>query len=168
MTALNFVGGATPDVTTSFTGFSKCYSNTAANGVALPTTGRADSLGNKPILVSTVQVYWAGKGGSRSLRIGIGSQYTGYFTVASDTSANASGFKTLNGIYLNGGNNVVTIDENGSSGFYFGRKTGATGTTDPAGTNWGPLSGTVNYFQVPNSPTSLTVAQAALENAVNL
>jgi hypothetical protein len=168
MTALNFVGGATPDVTTSFTGFSKCYSNTAANGVALPTTGRADSLGNKPILVSTVQVYWAGKGGSRSLRIGIGSQYTGYFTIASDTSANASGFKTLNGIYLNGGNNVVTIDENGSSGFYFGRQTGSTGTTDPAGTNWGRLSGSVVYYQVPNSPTSLTVAQAALENAVNL
>lgn len=168
MTSLNFFGGATPDVTTSFTGFSKCYSNTAANGVALPTTGRLDSLGNKPILVSTVQVYWAGKGGSRSLRIGIGSQYTSYFTIASDSSANASGFKTLNGIYLNGGNNVVTIDENGSSGFYFGRQTGSTGTTDPAGTNWGRLSGTVNYFQVPNSPTALTVAQDALENAVNV
>ena len=168
MTLLNFVGGATPDVTTSFTGFSKCYSNTAANGVALPTTGRLDSLGNKPILVSTVQVYWAGKGGSRSLRIGIGSQYTSYFTIASDSSANASGFKTLDGIYLNGGNQVITIDENGSSGFYFGRKTGSTGTTDPYGTNWGPLSGGVNYFQVPNSPTSVTVAQAALENAVNV
>lgn len=167
MTTLNFVGGASPDVTTSFTGYSKVYSNTAANGVALPTTGRTDSKGQKPILVSTAQVYWAGKGGSRQLRIGIGSYYSGWYTVASDTSANASGQKAINGIFLNGGNQVVTIDENGSSGFYFGRKTGSSGSTDGV-TNWGALSGSLVYYQVPNAPTSVTVAQAALENAVNI
>jgi hypothetical protein len=167
MTTLNFAGGATPDVTTSFTGYSKVYSSSAANGVALPTTGRTDSNGNKPILVSTAQVYWAGKGGSRQLRIGIGSAYSGWYTIASDTSANASGQKAINGIFLNGGNQVVTIDENGSSGFYFGRQTGSSGSTDGV-TNWGKLSGSLVYYQVPNAPTSVTVAQAALENAVNI
>jgi hypothetical protein len=168
MTLLSFAGGATPDITLSWSANSKVYSTTAANGVPLPTTGRVDSLGNKPILVSTVQVYWAGRGGSRQLRIGIGSQYTSFYTIASDSSANASGYKPLNGIYLNGGNQVVTIDENGSSGFYFGRDSGATGTTDPGGGTWGKLSGRVDYFQVPNSPTAVTVAQAALENAVDV
>jgi hypothetical protein len=168
MTLLSFAGGATPDITLSWSANSKVYSTSAANGVPLPTTGRVDSLGNKPILVSSVQVYWAGRGGSRQLRIGIGSQYTSFYTIASDSSANASGYKTLNGIYLNGGNQVVTIDENGSSGFYFGRDNGATGTTDPAGGTWGKLSGRVDYFQVPNSPTALSVVQAALENAVDV
>lgn len=167
MTTLNFVGGATPDVSTSWTAYSKVYSNTAANGVALPTTGRTDSNGNKPILVSTAQVYWAGRGGARQLRIGIGSTYSSWYTVGSDTSANASGQKTINGIYLNGGNQVVTIDENGSSGFYFGRATGSSGSTDGV-TNWGSLSGSLVYYQVSNAPTSVSVAQSALENAVNV
>lgn len=167
MTTLNFVGGATPDVFTSWTGYSKIYSNTAANGVALPTTGRTDSNGNKPILVSTAQVYWAGRGGARQLRIGIGSTYSSWYTVGSDTSANASGQKPINGIYLNGGNQVVTIDENGSSGFYFGRATGSSGSTD-GGTNWGPLSGSLVYYQVSNAPTSVSVVQSALENAVDV
>ena len=167
MTTLNFEGGATPDVSTSWTGYSKVYSSSAANGVQLPTTGRTDSNGNKPILVSTAQVYWAGRGGSRRLRIGIGSTYSSWYTVGSDTSANASGQKGINGIYLNGGNQVVTIDEDGSSGFYFGRETGASGSTDGV-TNWGQLSGSLVYYQVPNAPTSVSVAQAALENAVNV
>jgi hypothetical protein len=167
MTLLNFVGGGTPDVTTSFTGFSKVYSSSAANGVALPTTGRTDSKGQKPILVSTVQVYYAGKGGSRRLRVGINTQYTAWKTVAAGSQAVASGQLTLNGIYLNGGNQVVTIDEDGSSGFYFGRQTGSTGSTDGT-TNWGRLSGSVEYYQVPNAPTAVSVAQAALENAVNI
>lgn len=167
MTTLNFQGGATPDVTTSWTGYSKVYSSSAADGVALPTTGRTDSNGNKPILVSTAQVYWAGRGGSRSLRIGIGSTYSSWYTVGSDSSANASGQKPINGIYLNGGNQIVTIDENGSSGFYFGRETGSSGSTDGV-TDWGQLSGSLVYYQVANAPTSVVVAQSALENAVDV
>lgn len=167
MTTLNFQGGATPDVTTSWTAYSKVYSTTAADGVALPTTGRTDSNGNKPIFVSTAQVYWAGRGGSRQLRIGIGSTYSSWYTVGSASAASASGQKPINGIYLNGGNQVVTIDENGSSGFYFGRETGSSGATDGY-TNWGQLSGSLVYYQVPNAPTAVSVSQAALENAVNV
>ena len=167
MTSLNFAGGATPDVTTSFTGYSRVYSNTTANGVALPTTGRVDSLGNKPIFISTVQCYWAGKGGTRPLRIGIGSQWTAFYNIASDSSANASGQKPINAIFLNGGNQTVSIDESGSAGFYFGRQTGSTGSTDGV-TNWGKLSGSLVYYEVPTAPTSVTVVQAALENAVDV
>ncbi len=167
MTTLNFEGGSTPDVTTSWTAYSKVYSSSAANGVQLPTTGRTDSNGNKPILVSTAQVYWAGRGGSRSLRIGIGSTYSSWYTVGSDSSANASGQKAINGIFLNGGNQVVTIDENGSSGFYFGRETGTSGSTDGY-TNWGQLSGSLVYYQVSTAPTAVSASQSALENAVNV
>lgn len=167
MTTLNFVGGASPGVSTSWTGYGAVYSTSAANGVALPTTGQVDSKGNKPILVSTAQVYWAGRGGSRQLRIGIGSAYSGWYTIGSDSSANASGQKAINGIFLNGGNQVVTIDENGTSGFYFGRASSGSGSTDGY-TTWGALSGSLVYYEVPNAPTSVTVAQAALENAVNI
>lgn len=167
MTTLNFEGGSTPDVTTSWTGYSKVYSSSAANGVQLPTTGRTDSKGNKPILVSTAQVYWAGRGGSRQLRIGIGSTYSSWYTVGSASSANASGQKAINGIFLNGGNQVVTIDENGSSGFYFGRETGTSGSTDGY-TNWGQLSGSLVYYQVSTAPTAVSASQSALENAVNV
>lgn len=167
MTTLNFQGGGTPDVTSSFTGYGSVYSSTAANGVALPTTGRVDSKGNKPILVGSAQVYWAGKGGTRQLRIGIAGYYSSFVSVGSAGSASASGFKTVNAIFLNGGNQYVTIDENGTGGFYFGRQTGSSGSTD-GHTNWGKLSGSVEYYQVPTAPTSVTVAQAALENAVNI
>ncbi len=130
MTTLSFEGGSTPDVTTSWTGNSKVYSSSAANGVQLPTAAQVDSKGNNPVLVSTAQVYWAGRGGSRRLRIGIGSKYSAWYTIASDSSANASGQKSIGGIFLNGGNQIVTIDEDGSSGFYFGRETGSSGSTD--------------------------------------
>jgi hypothetical protein len=167
MTSLNFAGGATPDVTTSWTANGRVDSSTAANGVALPTTGQVDSKGQKPIMVASAEVQWAGRGGSRTLRVGIGGYYSGWSTVASASSASASGQKTINGIYLNGGNQYVTIDEAGTGGFYFGRATGTTGSTDGV-TNWGKLTGSVVYYEAPNAPTSVTVSQAALENAVNI
>lgn len=167
MTTLSFEGGSTPDVTTSWTGNSKVYSSSAANGVQLPTAAQVDSKGNNPVLVSTAQVYWAGRGGSRRLRIGIGSKYSAWYTIASDSSANASGQKSIGGIFLNGGNQIVTIDEDGSSGFYFGRETGSSGSTDGT-TDWGQLSGSLVYYEAPNAPTALSVAQYGLENAVDL
>lgn len=168
MTTLNFVGGASPDVTTSWSGWSKVYSSSAANGVLLPTTGRVAANGEKIIFVATAQCYYAGRGGSRQLRLGIGSAYSAWKTIASDTSANASGQLTINGLFRNGGNQIVTIDENGSSGFYFGRKTGSTGTTDPNGGTWGPISGSLVYYEVPSAPTMTSVIQSGTNNAVTV
>lgn len=173
MVSLNFVGGATPDVTTSWTGYGSAYSNTAANGVALPTNRRLAANGNRPVYVATAQCYWAGRGGTRTLRLGIGigatgGKYSGYVNVGADTSANASGQLPIGTAFPNGGNQIVKIDESGSSGFYFGRATGSTGTTDPGGGAWGPLSGSLVYYEVPDAPTSVTVVQAGTENAVNI
>ncbi len=167
MTTLNFVGGASPDVSTSWTGYGKVYSSSAAAGVALPTNARTAANGEKIVYVATAQCYYAGRGGSRQLRLGIGSYYSAWKTIASDSSANASGQLTINGLFRNGGNQVVTIDENGTSGFYFGRNTGSSGSTDGY-TNWGSLSGSLVYYEVPSAPTMTSVVQSGTDNAVTV
>lgn len=167
MTTLNFVGGASPDVSTSWTGYGKVYSSSAAAGVALPTNARTAANGEKIVYVATAQCYYAGRGGSRQLRLGIGSYYSAWKTIASDTSANASGQLTINGLFRNGGNQVVTIDENGTSGFYFGRESDSSGSTDGY-TNWGSLSGSLVYYEVPSAPTMSSVVQSGTDNAVTV
>lgn len=167
MTTLNFVGGASPSVSTSWTGYGKVYSSSAAAGVALPTNARTAANGQKVVFVATAQCYYAGRGGSRQLRLGIGSAYSAWKTVASDTSANASGQLAINAVFPNGGNQVVTIDENGTSGFYFGRASGSSGSTDGY-TNWGSLSGSLVYYEVPSAPTMSSVVQSGTNNAVTV
>jgi len=167
MTTLNFVGGASPDVSTSWTGYGKVYSSSAAAGVALPTNARTAANGEKIVYVATAQCYYAGRGGSRQLRLGIGSYYSAWKTIASDTSANASGQLTINGLFRNGGNQIVTIDENGTSGFYFGRESDSSGSTDGY-TNWGSLSGSLVYYEVPSAPTMSSVVQSGTDNAVTV
>lgn len=167
MTTLNFVGGASPGVSTSWTGYGAVYSTSASAGVQLPTTARTAANGEKIVYVATAQCYYAGRGGSRQLRLGIGSAYSAWKTVASDSSANASGQLAIGGLFRNGGNQVVTIDENGTSGFYFGRATSGSGSTD-GHTTWGSLSGSLEYYEVPSAPTIGTVTQAGTENAVNV
>lgn len=167
MTTLNFVGGSSPGVSTSWTGYGKVYSTSAANGVALPTTARAAANGEKIVYVATAQCYYAGRGGSRQLRLGIGSAYSDWKTIGSDTSANASGQLTINGLFRNGGNQVVTIDENGTGGFYFGRSSSGSGSTDGY-TTWGALSGSLVYYEVPSAPTMTSVVQSGTNNAVTV
>lgn len=167
MPTLNFVGGATPDVSTSWTAFGKVYSSSASTGVQLPTNARTAANGEKIVYVATAQCYYAGRGGSRQLRLGIGSSYSAWKTVASGSSATASGQLTINGLFRNGGNQVVTIDENGTSGFYFGRASGSSGSTD-GNTNWGSLSGSLVYYEVPSAPTMSSVVQQGTNNAVTV
>ena len=170
MPTLNFVGGATPTSGnfTAWSGYGSAYSSSAANGVALPTNARTAANGEKIVYVATAQCWYAGRGGSRQLRLGIGAYYSAYKTVSSDSSANASGQLTINGLFRNGGNQVVTIDEKGTSSFYFGHGSGSTGTTTPGGGAWGPLSGSVVYYEVPSAPTMSSVVQSGTDNAVTV
>ena len=163
MTTLAFVGGSTPDVSSSFT--DKWVET--ATGVALPTGARLAANGNRPVYVSTVRVYWAGRGASRKLRVLVGGVSTATVTVASGASAGLSSVLALNTVFPNGGTKTVRIDANPDGSFYFGRASG-TGSVDSYGTSFGRLSGSVEYFEVPTAPTSVTAVQADLENAVNV
>lgn len=163
MTALNFLGGATPSVSTSFT---DRWVSTAA-GVDLPTTGRLADNGNKPIYVATAGCYWAGRGAARQLALSIGGASTGWKTVASAGSAYSSGQMAIGAVFQNGGTATVRIDANGVQSFYFGRASG-TGSVDSYGTSFGKLSGSLEYYEVPSAPLSVTASQATTENAVNV
>jgi len=163
MTALNFVGGGSPSVSTSFT---DRWVQTAS-GVALPTTGRVADNGNKPIYVATAGCYWAGRGATRTLALSVGGASTGSKTVGSAGSAQYSGQMAIGAVFANGGTVAVRIDASPTGSFYFGRASG-TGSVDSYGTSFGALSGSLEYYEVPTAPTAVSVAQAALENAVNV
>jgi hypothetical protein len=70
-------------------------------------------------------------------------------------------------VFQNGGVQTLRIDAEPNGSFYFGRASG-TGSVTSYGTVFGKLSGSLEYYQVPTAPTSVTVTQAALENAVNV
>jgi len=163
MTSLAFVGGSTPDVSTSFT--DKWVET--ASGVSLPTNTRLAANGTRPVFVDTLRVYWAGRGASRKLRVLVGGISTPTYTIASNSSAVHSAVLTLNASFTGGGVKKIRIDADPDGSFYFGRATG-TGSVDSYGTSFGALSGTVDYHQVPNAPTALTAVQAGLEDALNL
>jgi hypothetical protein len=163
MTALNFVGGGTPAVSTSFT---DRWVQTAS-GVALPTGATIAANGNRPVYVATAGCYWAGRGAARQLALSIGGSSTGWKTVGSAGAASSSGQMAIGAVFANGGTQSVRIDSNGVGSFYFGRASG-TGSVDSYGTSFGALSGSLEYYEVPTAPTAVSVAQAALENAVNV
>jgi hypothetical protein len=163
MTTLAFVGGATPGVSVSFTD----RWVQSATGVNLPTTARVADNGNRPVYVSTAQFYIAGRSGSRTIVCSVGG-YGSAVGVGSASSASNTGNIAINGIFANGGTQVVRLEASPQGSFYFGRASGGTGAVDSYGTNFGALSGQVEYYQVPNAPTGVTVAQAGLENAVNV
>lgn len=168
MATQNLVGGATPGVTTSWTAYGYVESTTAANGVALPTGGNTAFNLNKPVYVTNVTVYVAGRGGTRSLRVGIGGQYSGYKNVSSASNASGSVTFSVAGIFQNGGNQTVKIDENGTSGFYFGRASTTGDCTDGNSNFGGSLSGSLTYYYVPLAPTLNTAVQSGVTQDVNL
>jgi hypothetical protein len=163
MTTLAFVGGASPAVSSSFT---DRWVQTAT-GVNLPTSARLADNGNRPVYVSTAQFFVAGRGASRQLRLSIGGAANA-ITFAAAGSAQATGNIAINGLFPNGGTQIVRIEASPTGSYYFGRASGSSGSIDYYGTTYGSLAGQVEYYEVPNSPTSVTVAQAALENAVNV
>lgn len=169
MVNANFDGGASASVTTSFQGWGGVDS-TGAYGVDLPTGGTLAFNGNRPVYVTTARFFVAGKGGSRSVRAGIGGQYSGYVTIASGSAAVAKDF-TMNKVWQNGGANLTTrLDGVSNDAFYFGRGADGTGSSiDDNGNTWsGSLSGYATYFYVPNAPTSLTAVQSGTSQDVNL
>jgi len=169
MVNANFDGGASASVTTSFQGWGGVDS-TGAYGVDLPTGGTLAFNGNRPVYVTTARFFVAGKGGSRSVRAGIGGQYSGYVTVASGSAAVAKDF-TMNKVWQNGGSNLTTrLDGVNNDAFYFGRGADGTGSSiDDNGNTWsGSLSGYATYFYVPNAPTSLSATQSGTSQNVNL
>jgi hypothetical protein len=163
MTTLALSGGSTPDVDTSFV---DTWVETAS-AVSLPTGARIAANGNRPVYVASVRVWWAGRGASRKLRVKFASTWTSIFTVASDTEANLSSSLPVGAVFQNGGVQTLRIDAEPNGSFYFGRASG-TGSVTSYGTVFGKLSGSLEYYQVSTAPTSVTVTQSGVENAVDV
>jgi hypothetical protein len=169
MANANFDGGSSQSVSISWTGWGGVDS-TGSNGVDLPTNGTLAFNGNRPVYVTTARFFVAGRGGTRSLRFGIGGQYTGYQNVGSASAAVARDV-TMNKVWQNGGSNLTTrINGTTNDGFYFGRGADGTGnSTDDNGNTWsGSLSGYATYFYVPTAPTIGTAIQDGVSQDVNL
>jgi hypothetical protein len=139
----------------------------STTGVNLPTTARLADNGNRPVYVSTAQFFIAGRTGSRTIVCTVGG-YGSAVNVGSASSASNTGNVAINGIFATGGTQTVRLEASPQGSFWFGRATGSSGATDSYGTNFGALSGQVEYYEVPNAPTAVIVAQAGLENAVNV
>lgn len=163
MTTLAFVGGASPSVSSSFT---DRWVETAT-GVNLPTNARIADNGNRPVYVSTAQFFVAGRGAARQLRLSVGGAANA-ITFASAGSAQATGNIAINGLFANGGTQVVRIEAIPTGSYYFGRASGTSGSIDYYGTTYGSLAGQVEYYEVPSAPLSVTASQATTENAVNV
>lgn len=163
MTNLNFIAGGSADRVSSYT---DNWVQTTS-GVALPTNATLAANGKRPVYVNTARCYWAGRGGSRSIKLIIGGKSSATKTVAADSEAFSSGNISIGYLSANGGTVSVKIDSNGS--FYFGRNSDTGTTVDSSGYSWeGGLAGAVDYFTVPTAPSSVSVVQASLENAVNV
>ena len=165
MPVLNYVAGTTPGITS----FANEDWVDSFPGVALPTTGRTADNGNKPIYVQSAKCWWSGNGGARTLSLQIGLTASAVQTVASNATPQDSGYLDIGYISPNGGNVSVRINRIGTGTFNFSRASSGGSTEAKSGFTWGTgIVGSINYAEVPNSPTSVTVTQAGTENAVNV
>ena len=165
MTVLNYVAGTTPGITS--------FANEAwvdsYPGVALPTTGRTADNGNKPIYVQSAKCYWSGNGGTRTLSLQIGLTASGTVSVPSNATPQDSGYLPIGYISPNGGNVSVRINRIGTGTFNFSRASSGGSTVSTSGYTWSTgIVGSLNYAQVPNAPTAVTVTQSGVENAVDV
>lgn len=147
MGTVNYPGGATPTVST---GYNLDANNVYSDSVAIP-AGRLAASGQGPVLLTAASAFMAGRGASRTAYLKVGTAETAGFTIASGSSAAATGSRALSLLVANGASLRVECRANGA--YYFGR--GGSGSTIKAsdGFTWaGRLSGTVAYVEVPSAP----------------
>ena len=125
--------------------------------------GRVAHNGTDPIRIYRTKLWLAGNGASRTASIVMGSAATSNFTIASNTSAQDTGWKDIN---LTVTNTPATIsagfNTNGTT--YFGRATDSGNSISP----WNAVAnstlyGMYRYSQVPTAPR--TPAVSAITNA---
>lgn len=147
----NFPGGADPSETLSYIANS---GGVFSDSVTLPSNRRQAMDGSRPIWVYRVRVHGSGRGGSRSLRVGIANGRSNYITVGSAGSAQNTGWIGI-GLASYGGNFRVLIEANGS--FYFGRASsgGATTIVGNSSPSWdGSIAGICEWCESPTAPRS--------------
>lgn len=160
----NFPGGSSASETLSYlTDPATVYSDF----VALPTNRRLADNGDRPLLVWRIRAFLAGRGASRTFRLGldlgtgnVGITYTAPFIKSAASSAADTGWIAIDRLSQNGGNYRCFLEANG--GFYLGRSANGTGSTSILGGSsgvWsGSLSGRVEWAEVPTAPTSVSGA----------
>jgi|GEM_PF-2074821 len=153
MGTFTFPGGSTPAQVYSYQGYGGVYS-----GVFSTPNGRSVANGSRPIIVTRVRGYCAGKGGTRSVRYEVGGGASSYFNIGAASSAqthdaNLSVFlsnSTSTRFYIRGSNN---------NQFYFGRSNTVGTATAFNGYTWsGDLAGYATYVEAPSAPQSLSAS----------
>ncbi len=125
----------------------------------LPLT-RVSHLGTRPIIVTGIALYLAGRSASRTITLGVGSARTAAFSLSSAGSASLIGAQSISAGFTNTATSpsttVGTYSPSGS--YYFGRATqsGNTITNFSLGAN-SSLVGTFNYAEVPTAPFNLVL-----------
>lgn len=145
MTDVSFGGSAARN------GFTQSYVHSMTN--VHINAGRNAFNGATPMVITALYGYLAGNGATRSVRMALGSASV-TLSVASDSSANDTGWKTCSFWYTNGGSaQYGYYDMSGSCYFARSSTSGATDTQGAFGTFTGTLGGSYRYIESPNSPT---------------
>ncbi len=151
MGTANYPGGSSPSVSTSY---NLDATSVYSDSVTIP-QGRLAANGQGPTLVTGARAFMAGRSASRTAYLKVGASESAGFTIASGSSAVATGTRALSVLVANGGALRVECRANGA--YYFGRASVGTTTKPSDGYTWpGALSGQVDYVEVPSAPLTLS------------
>lgn len=169
-TAYPLAGGANAGETLSWLSDDKYVYSTNNNVPA----GNPLTNGTQWVLVTHLHAYVAGRGATRTVRLGLQGAWTGWFNVGASSRAQSTGWIGYGAVHGPGAHNFH-IDQSAGGGMFFGRSvngTGATGVEGGSGSGWsGSLSGQMLVIgspsQVPwvaanrNSNGTITVSWGA-------
>lgn len=157
--AWNLPGGATPSERTSWYADDK---NLYSTNAAVPNGNRLAN-GDRTVRVTHLRAWVAGRGGARSVQLGLAGKWTSAFTAGSSSLAQDTGWISYGQLHEPGGNTFY-INPGSAGGLYFGRSANGTGSTGVvSGTSgWsGSLSGQMLVVASPTSPRSVTAVRNA-------
>lgn len=155
--AYPLAGGPVPGETTTWLGDDK-YVYSTNNSVP---SGNRCTNGGSPVLVTHLRGFVAGRGATRTVRLGLTGGWTGWFNVGASSSAQDTGWIGYGGV-LNGGAYNFHIDQSAGGGMYFGRSVNGTGSTgvEGGGGGWsGSLSGQMLVVGSPSQVRSVTATR---------
>lgn len=127
----------------------------SSSGVSLP-SGRKMLNGSDAILIVGLSAYVAGKGGTASVRLELGSAKTSNFSRSAGSGGSSTGMKSTSTDWLTSASSAtfkVYMDD----WVYFSRGTSGS-TTDDSGYTWtGRIGGSFRYYEASSAPRSLVV-----------
>ena len=123
-------------------------------------SGNPMTDGSQAVKVTHLRTQCAGRGGTRSIRLGIDGWWTGWFAMGASSAAQDTGWIGFGGIY-NGGAHTVYVDQSPGN-IFFGRAGNGTGSTGIEGISggWtGSLAGQSLVVGSPSAPRSINAVR---------